>query len=74
MPDTSRYEHGDRKAADFLSIYQQGFVRVAACRPTCRIADPAFNLEATLALAREGSDAGVALMVFSGTRAVRLLH
>lgn len=53
------------KAAEaFLSIYQQGFVRVAACRPTCRIADPAFNLEATLALAREGSDAGVALMVF----------
>jgi len=64
MSDTSRYRQEAHKAADFLSIYQQGFVRVAACRPTCRIADPAFNLEATLALAREGSDAGVALMVF----------
>ena len=53
-----------RNAADFLSIYQQGFVRVAACRPVCRIADPAFNLEQTLRLAREGNEAGTALMVF----------
>ena len=53
-----------RNAADFLSIYQQGFVRVAACRPVCRIADPAFNLEQTLRLAREGDEAGIALMVF----------
>ena len=53
-----------RTAADFLSIYQQGFVRVAACRPVCRIADPAFNLEQTLRLAREGNEAGTAFMVF----------
>ena len=53
-----------RNAADFLSIYQQGFVRVAACRPVCRIADPAFNLEQTLRLAREGDEAGIALMGF----------
>ncbi len=52
------------KSAGFLSVYRQGFVRVAACSPRCRIADPAFNVEETLKLAHEGSDAGVALMVF----------
>ena len=49
---------------DFLSIYRQGFVRVAACRPRCRAADPAFNLAQTLELAREGDAQAVALMVF----------
>ena len=48
----------------FLSIYRQGFVRVAACRPRCRAADPAFNLEQMLELAREGDAQAVALMVF----------
>ena len=53
------------KAAEaFLSIYRQGFVRVAACRPRCRAADPAFNLEQTLELARDGDAQAVALMVF----------
>lgn len=63
----------------FLSIYRQGFVRVAACCPLCRIAEPAFNLEETLRLARRGSDEGVALMVFpelglSGYSIDDLLH
>ncbi len=49
---------------NFLSIYRQGFVRVAACRPRCRVADPAYNLEHTLELAREGHDRSIALMVF----------
>lgn len=55
----------ESKAADaFLSIYRQGFVRVAACRPRCRAADPAFNVEQTLELARQGDAQAVALMVF----------
>lgn len=54
----------DTAAEAFLSIYRQGFVRVAACRPRCRAADPAFNLAQTLALAREGDAQAVALMVF----------
>lgn len=53
-----------QSAEEFLSIYRQGFVRVAACRPRCRAADPAFNLEQTLALARTGDGQAVALMVF----------
>ncbi|MFG1423107.1 NAD(+) synthase [Roseixanthobacter liquoris] len=48
----------------FNSIYQQGFVRVAACTPKCEVGDPGYNLAETLALARDGSGQGVALMVF----------
>ncbi len=51
-------------AEAFLSIYRQGFVRVAACRPRCRAADPTFNLAQTMELAREGDAQAVALMVF----------
>ena len=53
-----------RPLKDFLSIYQQGFVRVAACQPRCEVADPDFNLARTLELAREGDAQGAALMVF----------
>ena len=53
-----------KSAERFLSIYHQGFVRVAACRPRCRAADPTYNLEQTLELAREGHVQAVALMVF----------
>ena len=54
-----------KTAADaFLSIDRQGFVRVAACRPRCEIADPGFNIERTLELVRKGQERSVALMVF----------
>ncbi|MBW9117574.1 NAD(+) synthase [Rhizobium cauense] len=49
---------------NFYSIYDQGFVRVAACTPNCEIGDPDFNAEATLELARKGHAEGVGLMVF----------
>ena len=64
MSGNEMNEKAQLKAAGFLSVYRQGFVRVAACSPRCKIADPAFNVEETLRLAHEGSDAGVALMVF----------
>lgn len=48
----------------FYSIYQQGFVRVAACTPKCEVGDPSYNLAETLVLARDGARQGVALMVF----------
>jgi len=53
-----------RPLEDFLSIYRQGFVRVAACQPRCEVADPDFNLARTLELARAGDAQGAALMVF----------
>ena len=64
MSGAGMNERAPPRAADFLSIYRQGFVRVAACRPVCRIAEPAYNLQETLRLARKASDEGVALMVF----------
>ncbi|MBV9782637.1 MAG: NAD(+) synthase [Acidisphaera sp.] len=48
----------------FRSLYRHGFARVAACTTPTSLADPAANAEATLALAREGSDRGAALAVF----------
>ncbi len=48
----------------FESLYAHGFVRVAAAVPEVRIADPAFNAERTIELARRAADAGAALIVF----------
>jgi NAD+ synthase (glutamine-hydrolysing) len=48
----------------FGSLYSHGFVRVAAAVPHVRVAEPAFNAERTLALARQASDGGAALVVF----------
>ncbi|HEV2150220.1 MAG TPA: NAD(+) synthase [Longimicrobiaceae bacterium] len=48
----------------FHSIYSHGFVRTAVCVPSLRVADPAFNAERTLALAREASERHAAVALF----------
>ena len=48
----------------FASPYRHGFVRVGVCTPRSRPADPAANAAATLELAREGHEAGCAVLVF----------
>src|SRR5512137_2575592 len=48
----------------FDSIYSHGFIRAAVCIPSLRVADPVFNLERTLALARQASKAQVAVALF----------
>ncbi|MGA2866968.1 MAG: NAD(+) synthase [Verrucomicrobiota bacterium] len=48
----------------FDSIYAHGFIRVAVCIPSLRVADPVFNLERTLALARQAAQAQVAVALF----------
>src|SRR5688500_6386331 len=48
----------------FHSIYSHGFVRAAVCIPSVRVADPVFNLEHTLTLAREASEQHAALALF----------
>ena len=48
----------------FESLYSHGFARVAAGVPLVRVAEPAFNAQRSLALARQASDAGAALVVF----------
>jgi NAD+ synthase (glutamine-hydrolysing) len=50
--------------APFDSIYGHGFVRVAAAVPEVRIAEPQFNAQRTIELARQAADAGAALVVF----------
>jgi len=48
----------------FHSIYAHGFIRAAVCVPSLRVADPDFNVERTLGLARQASEANVALALF----------
>ncbi|GGC73362.1 NAD(+) synthase [Chelatococcus reniformis] len=48
----------------FHSLYTHGFFRLGACVPKTGIADPAFNLAQTLALARRGDAASVGALVF----------
>jgi NAD+ synthase (glutamine-hydrolysing) len=48
----------------FHSLYAQGFARVGAAVPLVRVAEPDFNAERTLELARRASEAGAALVVF----------
>lgn len=48
----------------FYSIYSHGMIRAAVCIPTLRVADPAFNVERTIALAKQASRANVAVALF----------
>src|ERR1051326_5161697 len=48
----------------FDSIYSHGFIRAAVCVPSLKVADPAFNLERTLELARQASKSNVAVALF----------
>src|SRR2546426_9780814 len=48
----------------FYSIYSHGFIRAAVCVPSLRVADPVFNLERTLELARQASKASVTVALF----------
>ncbi len=51
-------------ARPFNSIYSHGFIRSAVCVPSLRVADPAYNMERTLDLARRASDHRAALVLF----------
>jgi NAD+ synthase (glutamine-hydrolysing) len=48
----------------FPSLYSHGFVRIAAAVPHVRVAEPAFNAERTIALARRADADGAALVAF----------
>ncbi|RMI28082.1 NAD(+) synthase [Nocardia stercoris] len=48
----------------FDSLYRHGFARVAVAVPSVRVADPAYNAEQTLVLARQAAAAGAVLTVF----------
>ena len=48
----------------FFNLYSHGFARVAVAVPACRVADPAFNAQQTLALHREADRQGAVLVAF----------
>ncbi|HEV2392458.1 MAG TPA: NAD(+) synthase [Verrucomicrobiae bacterium] len=48
----------------FYSIYSHGFIRAAVCIPSLRVADPAFNAQRTLELAKLADKANVAVALF----------
>lgn len=48
----------------FHSIYSHGLIRAAVCIPFGRVADPAYNVERTLALARRASECSAAVALF----------
>ncbi|WP_280365452.1 NAD(+) synthase [Nocardia wallacei] len=48
----------------FDSLYRHGFARVAVAVPPVRVADPAYNAEQTLTLARQAADRHAVLTVF----------
>ncbi len=51
-------------ALPFYSPYRHGFVRAAVCIPHVKVADPAFNAERTIAMARQAHERGAALTLF----------
>src|SRR6266568_8689942 len=48
----------------FHSIYSHGFIRAAVCVPSVRVADPEFNTEQTLRLARRAHELHAAVALF----------
>lgn len=48
----------------FHDLHRHGFARVAVAVPRCRVADPAFNAEQTLALWRVAEARGASLVAF----------
>jgi NAD+ synthase (glutamine-hydrolysing) len=49
---------------DFFSLYAHGFARVAVATPALRVGDPRYNLESTVALARQAAREKAVLAVF----------
>ncbi|MBI2359778.1 MAG: NAD(+) synthase [Deltaproteobacteria bacterium] len=49
---------------EFHSIYSHGFIRAAVCTPFLRVADPQFNVERTLGLAKRASELNAAVALF----------
>jgi NAD+ synthase (glutamine-hydrolysing) len=54
----------DSQALPFQNLYRHGFARVAACVPSVRVADPEFNVEATIVLARRAGAESALVAVF----------
>lgn len=51
-------------AHPFHSIYTHGFIRAAVCVPALRVADPAYNVEQTVQLARRAAEQQAIVALF----------
>jgi NAD+ synthase (glutamine-hydrolysing) len=49
----------------FNSLYSHGFVRAAVCIPSVRVADPVYNAERIIGLARQASEKKAAVALFT---------
>ncbi len=49
---------------DFFNFYRHGFIRTAVCVPAVKVADPRFNAEQTILLAREAAAGNAILALF----------
>ncbi|MCD2177318.1 NAD(+) synthase [Rhizobium sp. C1] len=57
--------HSSLNADTFASLYAQGMARVAVATPLVHLTEPLANADAHLALAREASDKGAAVVLFT---------
>ena len=48
----------------YFNLYNHEFARVAVATPRCKVADPDFNAEVTIKLARQAADNGAVLVAF----------
>jgi NAD+ synthase (glutamine-hydrolysing) len=53
-----------QKGHRFFSAYSHGFIRTAVCIPLLRVADPEYNAERTIALAKRASEESAAVALF----------
>ena len=49
----------------FHSLYSHGFIRAAVCIPALHVADPVYNTERIIGLARQASEKGAAVALFT---------
>ena len=51
-------------SAEFFNLYRHGFIRSAVCVPTVKVADPRFNADQTILLAREAAAGNAIFALF----------
>ncbi|HUN54588.1 MAG TPA: NAD(+) synthase [Smithella sp.] len=53
-----------KKNKNFFNLYNHGFIRAAVCIPELKVADPSFNTQKTIELAREAASHRSILAIF----------
>jgi NAD+ synthase (glutamine-hydrolysing) len=54
----------NEEKGQFFNLYRHGFIRVAVCTPTVRVADTVFNAEETIRLARDAAERKAVFALF----------